>query len=284
MSALTSWHFFFYSFLLYKMDLQFILEEMKAAAIGAGKEILSVFNQDQSLWEMQTKDDDSPVTKADLLSNTYLQKTLNAKFPFIKYISEENQLPSYEERQQYEYYFLIDPLDGTAAFVKRGNSFSVNIALVHKDIVVAGCVYFPRLEHLYFALKGSSAFVQKSPEQTPIKLNVASFSMQQKGLRVLCSRAHHNEATQAFIDKLQEPQAVAISASLKFMKIASGEADLYPRFETGMKEWDVAANQIIIEEAGGLVLEPYTKEVLKYNKRALVTPNFIASGKILERP
>ena len=264
------------------MDFNLILSKMKVAAKGAGAKIMEVFHEDEKQWQIETKSDDSPVTKADLQSNAYLKTFLKTEFPEIGYVSEESALPSYEERQSYEYYFLIDPLDGTAAFVKKSAGFSVNIALIHKDTPIAGCVYFPITGHIYYALKGEGAFFEKGSMVFVEKLIAAQFSPKAEGLRVLCSQKHHNQATQDFIEALNAPQATAASASLKFMKIASGEADIYPRFAAGMKEWDVAASQIIVEEAGGIVFDPYTKEKLKYNKRELGTPNFIAIGQIID--
>ena len=174
--------------------------------------------------------------------------------------------------------WLVDPLDGTKEFIKRNGEFTVNIALVENQRPVLGVVYAPVLDEMYFAVKNQGAFLEK--ENVTIQLHTSIFSKKDKNLGVVCSRSHLNEATQKFVDELDQPELVATGSSLKFLILAKGEAHLYPRLAPTM-EWDTGAAQIILEEAGGEVLHAETKEPLLYNKEILLNPYFIAMGKMI---
>jgi 3'(2'), 5'-bisphosphate nucleotidase len=260
-----------------KLELLELTLFLKNTAIAAGVKIMEIYaDPNATSWQ---KADLTPLTEADLASNKCIMEALATQYPNIPYISEENKIPSYELRRNYEYYFLTDPIDGTKSFVKKTDAFSVNIALVHRDTVVAGCVFFPALKLIYYANCHSAAYRQSLPDGEIETIQCTPFHFKQRLLRVLSSVSHHNEKTQTYIDQLDQPQVRNVGASLKFIHVAEGLADIYPRFGSGMQEWDVAASQIIVEQAGGTVIDPNTQKQLKYNKPNLGVADFIASGK-----
>lgn len=259
-----------------KLELLELTLFLKATAIAAGVKIMEIYaDPNATSWK---KADLTPLTEADLAANKCIMEALAEKYPNIPYLSEENEIPPYDTRRNYEYYFLTDPIDGTKSFIKKTDSFSVNIALIHRDTVIAGCVFFPALKTIYYANSHSAAYRQQLPDGEVETIHAAAFSFKQPLLRVLSSVSHHNPQTQNYIEQLDQAQVRNVGASLKFMHVAEGLADLYPRFGSGMQEWDVAASQIIVEQAGGSVIDPNTKQILKYNKPHLGVPNFIVSG------
>lgn len=254
---------------------QDLLPEVQRIALQAGVIILQIYEKAEG-WGVERKADDSPLTLADRQSNDRICKELeklNPKFPII---SEENQQLPYEQRKDYEYFWLVDPLDGTKEFIKRNGEFTVNIALVRNNRPVLGVVYVPVKGQLYFAIEGEGAFLRQQRRTEPLQAN--SYKSSDKGLRIVCSRSHLNEETQAFIDAYQEPEKVAKGSSLKFLILAAGGAELYPRLAPTM-EWDTAAAQIILEEAGGSVVRADDGKPLTYNKESLRNPHFVARGK-----
>ena len=241
----------------------------------AGAAILEVYNATD--LGVQQKSDSSPLTKADLASNSIICEALKNLSPDIPIISEENDDLSYAERSKWDYCWIVDPLDGTKEFIKKNGEFTTNIGLVHKNPVIAGVVYIPVFDEMYYAIKGEGAF--KISKEGEVKISATAFKTTDQGLKVICSRSHLNEETQTFVDALSQPELVAKGSSLKFLSIAQGEADLYPRLAPTM-EWDTCAAQIILEEAGGQVLVANEKnKVVEYNKENLLNPFFIAKGK-----
>lgn len=257
---------------MYNMNLA---KEVAKIAKKAGDAIMKIYDNSDN-FQVQHKADESPLTIADQAANEIIchhLENLDVKYPII---SEENKSINFEERKKYTHYWLVDPLDGTKEFIKRNGEFTVNIALIENQRPVLGVVYAPVLEEMYFAVKEKGAFLEK--ENITIQLHASIFSKKDTNLGVVCSRSHLNEATQNFVDELDEPQLVAQGSSLKFLILAKGEAHLYPRLAPTM-EWDTGAAQIVLEEAGGKVLHAETKEPLLYNKENLLNPYFIASGK-----
>ncbi len=259
---------------MYNMNLA---KEVAKIAKKAGDAIMKIYDNSDN-FQVQHKADESPLTIADQAANEIIchhLENLDVKYPII---SEENKSINFEERKKYTHYWLVDPLDGTKEFIKRNGEFTVNIALIENQRPVLGVVYAPVLEEMYFAVKEKGAFLEK--ENITIQLHASIFSKKDKNLGVVCSRSHLNEATQNFVDELDEPQLVAQGSSLKFLILAKGEAHLYPRLAPTM-EWDTGAAQIVLEEAGGKVLHAETKEPLLYNKENLLNPYFIASGNLI---
>jgi 3'(2'), 5'-bisphosphate nucleotidase len=243
----------------------------------AGQVILEVYHSAD--FQVEQKKDDSPLTIADQRANEVICDALNQmefKFPII---SEENKAIPYEQRKDFQYAWLVDPLDGTKEFIKRNGEFTVNIALIRKGEVILGVVYTPVTNELFWAVKGEGAYKRQGDEY--IRLSPPTFRMEDEGLGVVCSRSHLNEATQAFVDGLNNPNRVPKGSSLKFLILAQGGAHVYPRLAPTM-EWDTGAAQIILEEAGGKVISQETNEPLRYNKENLLNPYFIAYGAVGE--
>ena len=260
------------------MSLSKLIAPVHQIAKDAGAAILEIYAQCEGV-KIERKADDSPLTAADKAANDIICAGLQQLDIVYPIISEENKQVDYTTRQQYDYYWLVDPLDGTKEFIKRNGEFTVNIALIHQGRVVAGVVYTPVTDELYWGSKDEGAFLQKNGETT--RLSAPFFDKKQEGLQVDCSRSHLNEETQAFVDALNAPELVAKGSSLKFLEIATGKAHLYPRVAPTM-EWDTGAAQIILEEAGGKVLQYQTETPVVYNKENLLNPYFVAYGNVIK--
>lgn len=259
-----------------KINMLELVKDVGGIARVAGEAILEIYDQANGL-QIEKKADESPLTLADRRANKIICDALEqlpVRYPII---SEENKAIPYEKRGRFANSWLVDPLDGTKEFIKRNGEFTVNIALVSQQELVLGVVYAPCLDELYWAVKGQGAFLEKDGQIT--RLAAASFSMSDPGLRVVCSRSHLDEGTQAFIDALDRPEKVSQGSSLKFLVLARGDAHLYPRLAPTM-EWDTGAAQIVLEEAGGKVVEAATSMPLRYNKENLLNPYFIAYGRV----
>lgn len=256
------------------MDIQKLIAQTKTIALDAGTAIMDIYNNEAD-FGVEIKGDNSPLTKADKAANDIIVAGLKAisDFPII---SEEDKLQEYAERKGYDYFWLVDPLDGTKEFIKRNGEFTVNIALGKGTEMIAGVVYAPSLNQLFWGIKGGEAAWEK--EGTIAALQPNTFSMQDEGLNVVCSRSHLNEATQNFLDQLNKPNTVATGSSLKIMLLASGQAQVYPRLGPTM-EWDTAAAQAVLEAAGGTLINEETGKALEYNKENLLNPYFVAYAK-----
>lgn len=252
------------------------VSDLKSIAREAGAAILDVYQESASV-EVEQKEDLSPLTIADKKSNAIICEGLEGLIEQYPIVSEENKAIPYEKRKEFDRFWLVDPLDGTKEFIKRNGEFTVNIALVEQNRPVLGVVYAPILDELYWAVKEEGAFLEKNGDRT--KLSAASFHLKEHGLRVVCSRSHLNKDTQEFVDQLNEPNLVPKGSSLKFLILAKGEAHAYPRLGPTM-EWDTGAAQIILEEAGGIVLNNDTRKPLDYNKENLLNPYFLAYGNL----
>lgn len=239
------------------------------AAGLACKAILEVYAS--SDFEMERKDDNSPLTLADRRSHEIIDAHLSGTG--MPVLSEEGLTIPYEERKHWTRFWMVDPLDGTKEFLKRNGEFTVNIALIENNIPILGVVALPVNGDVFYAMKGKGAHLRSGgmlvrlKERSPADLNIP-------GLRVVASRSHMNDATRAYIDNLKDPQLIAAGSSLKFMAIAKGDADLYPRFVPCM-EWDSAASDVIVQETGLRTIDVNTNEPLKYNKENLLNPFFI---------
>jgi len=254
-----------------------LTKELRQIAREAGEAILEIYHN-ASDFDIQSKADDSPLTIADQKANTIICAGLEALDVQYPIISEENKLISYSERKDWTHCWMVDPLDGTKEFIKRNGEFTVNIALIENNEVVLGVVYAPALDEMFWSAKGHGSFALIDGKE--VRLRSSSFTMKDTELKVVCSRSHLNEGTQAFVDGLDKPELVSKGSSLKFLILAKADADLYPRIAPTM-EWDTAAAQIILEEAGGEVLQYQTEKKVVYNKENLLNPFFLARGKVL---
>lgn len=255
-------------------NIENLIEEVRKIAFEAGEVIMDVY-KDEDSFGVEAKADDSPLTIADQRANSVICDALIKLDGSIPIISEENKAISYDERKDFEYFWMVDPLDGTKEFIKRNGEFTVNIALIHQNKSIAGVVYVPVNKQMYWAIEGKGAWSTDTENIKHLKAN--SYTMSDAGLGVVCSRSHLNDETSAFLAKMNSPETVSKGSSLKFLIIAEGNADVYPRLAPTM-EWDTAAAQIILEEAGGKVVRADDQSPLRYNKEILTNPHFIAYG------
>ena len=217
-------------------------QDIVAIAKASGDAIIQMYSQD---FEVEYKQDSSPLTIADKKANDIIENGLNQLPVSFPVLSEEGKDIPYEQRKQWEYFWLVDPLDGTKEFVKKNGEFTVNIALIHKGIPVLGVVYAPALGICYWAKKSEGAF--KDGKILPLKTED-----QRETYKIVVSRSHMSNETQVFIDNIdadKEKELIAIGSSLKICLVAEGEADIYPRLGPTM-EWDTGAAHAIIIESG----------------------------------
>ncbi len=239
------------------------------AAEAASQEILKVYNS--SDFEINVKDDNSPLTLADKKSHDTIERFL--KQTNLPILSEEGKSIPYETRRHWKHFWLIDPLDGTKEFIKRNGEFTVNIALIENQTPILGVVAVPVKGDVYYSCKGTGAYLKRPGFESPLAKRTTA-DLSKKGLRIVASRSHMNEETENFIQKLDSPELISAGSSLKFMLLASGAADVYPRFAPTM-EWDTAAPHAILNETGLTVLKQNSDEELQYNKPDLLNPHFI---------
>lgn len=257
--------------MLEKIDIQDIVSLAK----NAGDVIMEIYRKD---FEVEFKADESPLTEADKAAHQVIEAGLleldqknNTQIPLL---SEEGKNISYEERKDWEYFWLADPLDGTKEFVKKNGEFTVNIALIYKDTPVLGVVYAPALNVTYWAKQGEGAF--KDGQKLPLKS-----ADERETYKIVASRSHMSEETKQFIDLIEtdkEKELVSIGSSLKICLVAEGEADIYPRLGPTM-EWDTGAAHAIVNESG-LGLVKYLKDgsrfgAHQYNKKNLLNDWFV---------
>jgi 3'(2'), 5'-bisphosphate nucleotidase len=249
---------------------QIDIQDIVTIAKEAGNAIMRVYRQD---FEVEYKQDNSPLTLADKKANDIIEDGLNKLSVNFPVLSEEGKDISYEDRKHWEYFWLVDPLDGTKEFVKKNDEFTVNIALIHKDTPVLGVVYAPALDVCYWAKQDEGAF--KDEQKLPLKT-----VDQRNTYKIVVSRSHMSDETQAFIDAIdtdKEKKLISIGSSLKICLVAKGEADIYPRLGPTM-EWDTAAAHAIIKESNAS-LNKYSIDGLHsqhlYNKPSLLNKFFI---------
>lgn len=233
----------------------------------AGSEIMSIYEKD---FKIDFKEDDSPLTEADVKSNQVICDGLSTLYPDIPILSEENKVIDYEIRKTWDYFWLIDPIDGTKEFIKKNDEFTVNIALVHKNQPVLGVVYAPAIEAMYFGIVGEGAYL--NDKKLPLQVN----NTPEKQLKVVASKSHLSGETQAFIDALETEKIEQVSkgSSLKLCMVAEGSADIYPRLAPTM-EWDTAAAHAVVLASGKGVYQYESGDEVIYNKENLLNPWFI---------
>ena len=253
------------------MNLRELIEPVVALAVDAGDAILEVYATD---FDVQSKSDESPLTKADLASNDRIIAGLSKLTPDIPIISEEVGLPSFEERGQWQRYWLIDPLDGTKEFVNRNGEFTVNIALIEAKRPVLGVVHVPVQKKTYVGCDGYGAELRDG-DAAAQAIHVAASSSQP--VRVVGSRSHRGASLDAYLTQLGNHDMVPMGSSLKFCVVAEGRADIYPRLGP-TSEWDTAAAQAVVEQAGGKVLKLDGNPLLYNDKSDILNPFFMVIG------
>ncbi len=251
------------------------------AALKAGKAILEVYNS--SDFEVESKDDDSPLTLADRKSHLAIVSELESTD--VPILSEEGKKIAFSDRSHWVWLWVVDPLDGTKEFIKRNGEFTVNIALVNGQDPVAGVIYVPVTGELYAGLVGEGAFkahfssgegqvswedLKGSGQKLPIKY--------ERAFTAVGSRSHMSPETEAYFAEMEKEHGkidiISKGSSLKLCMVAEGLADVYPRFAPTM-EWDTAAGHAIANAAGFKVMVHTGEHPLKYNKPDLLNPWFI---------
>lgn len=257
------------------------VDELVTIVTDAGAKILQVYNTN---FEIQTKNDESPLTQADLAAHRVIEAGLKALTPEIPIISEESVPPAFAERATWQRYWLVDPLDGTKEFVNRNGEFTVNIALIEDHQPVFGIVGVPVQNKIYIGDTQQSdaehrAYVLENGQITP--LQGGNENQRQGPLRIVASRNHGGERLEAYLGAVQEQfeqcERRPVGSSLKLCVLAEGGADIYPRLGL-TSEWDIGAAQAVLTAAGGGV---YTADgkTLQYNtKDSLLNPEFLAVG------
>lgn len=251
-----------------------MLHTVLSIARDAGIKIMEIYSCGEAV--LQNKTDGSPLTAADMASHHAIIKGLQGLMPEYPILSEESTAADYETRQNWKRFWLIDPLDGTKEFIKRNGEFTVNIALIEEGKAVMGVVYAPVLDVCYYAERGSGAFVQYG--DAPAQAIHVTQQIESEPLKIVASRSHSDERTTALLAKLGKHECISMGSSLKLCLVAEGKAHLYPRLGPTM-EWDTAAAQAIVNEAGGVVVDASGSE-LCYNKPDLHNPEFFVCHKL----
>ncbi|HEX2138937.1 MAG TPA: 3'(2'),5'-bisphosphate nucleotidase CysQ [Woeseiaceae bacterium] len=248
-----------------------LAETVTEIAKRAGDAILEVYATD---FNVDAKDDKSPLTQADMAAHRSIVSDLRELTPDLPILSEEAGLPAFEQRAEWERYWLVDPLDGTKEFVKRNGEFTVNIALIEAHRPVLGVVHVPVTGKTYVGCEGLGAEARAADgTRNAIKVAIESANP----VRVVGSRSHRGASLDAFLEKLADFEMVPMGSSLKFCLVAEGAADVYPRLGP-TSEWDTGAAQAVVEQAGGAVLK-LDGTPLKYNQKSdILNPHFVVVG------
>lgn len=247
------------------------MEEIVAIAESAGQAILEIYNRD---FDVQQKDDKSPLTEADLVAHELIVAALEKLEPKLPVLSEESAEIPYQERSRWLRYWLVDPLDGTREFIKRNGEFTVNIALIESGRPRCGVVHVPVAGVSYFGCVGEGAHKRREDGSTEA---ISVTHQRQHPARIAGSRSHAGDSLQRFLDNIGPHEILSMGSSLKFCLVAEGRADIYPRLGP-TSEWDTAAAQAVVEAAGGQVTG-LDMQPLRYNtKESLLNPHFLVFG------
>jgi 3'(2'), 5'-bisphosphate nucleotidase len=258
---------------LRQYQLDKVLPKILEVARQSGEAIMELYLERDSHFCLKNKEDRSPLTMADIASHNNIVSELARLTPDIPIVSEEDKkFPNYCLGRSL--FWLVDPLDGTKEFISKNGEFTVNISLVSEGSPIWGVVFAPALEQMYWGGKDFGSYLRMSGATVGVK--ISSNSNSKKKYKVLVSRSHLNQETVEFTKKLGAIKFLKVGSSLKFCKIASGAADIYPRFAPTY-EWDTAAGQAVLEGAGGYVVDTFGAQ-LKYGKESLINPSFIASA------
>ena len=248
-----------------------LLRSTEALAVKAGEAIMAVYESGD--FDVDHTSDDSPLTKADLASHHVIVDGLKTLTPEVPVLSEESASIPFEERQTWKKYWLVDPLDGTKEFIKRNGEFTVNIALIENGKSILSVVYVPVTQVSYLAAVGVGVFKREGEKKSSI--------MVMKNSRfkptVVGSRSHMSDEVKDYLQRLGQHELVSMGSSLKFCLVAEGKADLYPRLGL-TSEWDTAAAQCIVEQAGGHVVTMDGKPLVYNSKDSLLNPHFMVYG------
>lgn len=242
-------------------------------AIKAGEIIMEYYDGKKDV-DVQRKEDNSPVTAADVAANDYIVKQLAAITPNIPIVAEENDIQGTPDAD-HQTFWLVDPLDGTKSFINKSGEFTVNIGLIKSGTPAFGVIYVPAKQASYFMNERGNAFKRDADGNTQ---SITTRTPPSEGMIAVASKSHRTKETDDYINKLNIASLVSAASSLKFCLVAEGKADIYPRFGRTM-EWDTAAGHAIVLAAGGTV-ETEDGNPLGYNKPDFANPYFIVKGRM----
>lgn len=256
-------------------DIAGLIELAKAAALEAGEAILKIYASGDFGVEM--KSDQSPLTLADKAAHSIIASHLEKTG--LPLLSEEGSSIPYEDRKNWDYFWLVDPLDGTKEFVKRTGEFTVNIALMRSGVPVGGVVYAPCIDVLYYGSRENGVYKIDNGKQIQLpfvseKRTIEQLRQKEK-ITIVASKSHMNDETKNFIDQFRNPELSSMGSSLKLMLLAEGAADIYPRLAPTM-EWDTAAGDALLRSLNLGVYQTDLQTELLYNKENLLNPSFVA--------
>ena len=265
-----------------------LLPQCFNAAVKAGAAIMKIYKDND--YQVALKSDHTPITIADRLAHDTIKQTLGSTR--VPVLSEEGREILFDERRNWELFLLVDPLDGTVEFIKRNNEFTVNIALLADNECIGSVLYVPYLEKMYVAAKGKGAYLirniapceEPKYERTQIESMLERLPLDgscHEGFRVAVSRSHQTPETQQRVEELRgehpDLEVIEQGSSYKFCLLAEGTVDYYVR-TTNTYEWDTAAGELILSEAGGKTISYPDGKPLAYNKADLKNPWFEATG------
>ncbi|MBA3582861.1 MAG: 3'(2'),5'-bisphosphate nucleotidase CysQ [Gammaproteobacteria bacterium] len=252
------------------IEVEKLIPDVVQIAVNAGKAIMMVYNTE---FEVEKKLDKSPVTQADLAAHDIIVAGLGALETVYPVLSEEEISVPFSTRRNWRTYWLVDPMDGTREFVKRNGEFVVSIALIHQHEAVLGVIYAPFLHTVYFASQHGGAYKQQAGDvMQSLQTRAAPITPVIAG-----SRSHSDKRMTDYLQKLGDHQLIAMGSALKSCLVAEGSADLYLRLGL-TSEWDTAAAQCIVEEAGGYFVDTQGQRLLYNTKAELLNPEFLVYG------
>jgi 3'(2'), 5'-bisphosphate nucleotidase len=255
---------------LYRGRFMIDFDFLAAVAKQAGRAILEVYGGD---FEVRRKDDHSPLTLADTRSHRIIADALGQRYPLIPVLSEEGKAAPFETRRQWERFWLVDPLDGTKEFVKRNGEFTVNIALVENTKPVAGVIYIPVQDRLFFGDVREGCWEEAYGQRRRLEILDAP---PPGTVRIVRSRSHPSADFEKLLSLIPNHEIINRGSSIKFCAVAAGEADFYPRFGPTW-EWDTAAGQAIVTAAGGTMVD-FSGKPFVYNKESQLNGPFLVSS------
>lgn len=248
-----------------------LADAVSATVAVAAHRVMRIYHTD---FQVHHKPDRSPVTSADLAAHEIISEGLAALEPGVPILSEEGDIPAFAERARWQCYWLVDPLDGTRGFAARSGEFTINVALVSDGEPLLGVVAVPVCALSYAAVRGGGARLEHADG---VRREICTRPLPEHQVVVLRSRTRRHADVDRLITKLGNVRVMRASSSLKACLVARGLADLYPAFGP-TSEWDTAASQCLIEEAGGALTDRELRP-LRYNRSAsLENPSFIAVG------
>ncbi|HEY8117722.1 MAG TPA: 3'(2'),5'-bisphosphate nucleotidase CysQ [Methylophilaceae bacterium] len=251
------------------------LAQLISIACEAGAAVMQVYRGEIAVTR---KDDNSPLTLADIAAHNIIESGLKKLTPELPILSEESANIPYATRATWRRYWLVDPLDGTREFIKRNGEFTVNIALIEAGKPVIGVVFAPAKDLIYYAATGHGAFKQE-PDEAVTQVHCRALDL--SNLIIAGSRSHSDNRMQTFLGNIERnhlpPQLITMGSSLKICLVAEGKADVYPRLGP-TSEWDTAAAQCVLELAGGSLVDMDGQAFTYNTKDSLLNPEFFACG------